>query len=878
MGGKSGSSTIGYWYKLKLLFGLCQGPVDVFLQWDVDGATAWMGEVTSNSTIYINAEELFGGEDEQGGILGYADIMLGGEDQAVNSWLTANLGSEHSAYRDLLTVAFKGGKWSAFTPYPKSPSFVVRRIYEGWLDDTCWYPERALVPIRVGEVFISDLAFPATSAGTASGYAGVVLQGGFTASDVLIIDKPAGLTYQGWSRWSSDTDSRAAGLPWSNDFVVTDADGNDVRYWFGEVEDDGDVTERYATAAEAEAAYSGRYIALTGSAKYTLWLDDTPPADNRGGLSVRVYKGGLLAMNPAHIIYDSITHPTMGDEPVALINDASFRAAAETFYNENLGLCMEYDADSESIEEFQQRALDAAGAVLSQDPTDGQYRLDVPRGQYVLEDLPVLTDDDILEWSEEPTTLDDACNQLYVKYYDPIEDADGTTPPLQALGAIQAFGGVVSEKEDRSGEVADVTLGLKIGARNLRAKATPLRKFDLKTTPVVRSWRPGTYFQLQAPKRGIASMVCLMGEKKGGTLKSGAVSFSASEDVYSQPDTVYVGTTSGASRPNTSPTVSAYQVALEVPYALLAGSLSAADLAALTSDAGYLLALSARPTVGQYFRLMIQLGDADYAYKAQGDWCPSAALVEAADYLTTAFTLADVSDLDEVAVGELVLLGAELCRVDAIDADGLTLTLARGCLDTVPHQHAAGARVYFAAGYAWDSTEYIGGETINAKLLTRGVSAITDLDDAAVLAVEMNDRQARPYPPAGLSINDEAYPDEVFGAVALTWAHRDRVSQADQIVDTTVASIGPESGVTYTARWYVNDVLQQETSGIDGTTATYTPAGDGVLKVEVLAVRDGLESWQTAVHSCAYRISPYMPYADEQGNTYADESGNNYLG
>jgi len=67
------------------------------------------------------------------------------------------------------------------------------------------------------------------------------------------------------------------------------------------------------------------------------------------------------------------------------------------------------------------------------------------------------------------------------------------------------------------------------------------------------SWRPGMYFRLQTPKRGIADMICLLGEKKSGTLKSGPIAIRCSEDVYSQPDTVYMGITPPPSTPDTVP-------------------------------------------------------------------------------------------------------------------------------------------------------------------------------------------------------------------------------------------------------------------------------------------------------------------------------------
>src|SRR5690606_22418443 len=41
----------------------------------------------------------------------------------------------------------------------------------------------------------------------------------------------------------------------------------------------------------------------------------------------------LRSMNPAHMIYDAIVHPSMLGEPAGLINEQSFTAAADRLYN-----------------------------------------------------------------------------------------------------------------------------------------------------------------------------------------------------------------------------------------------------------------------------------------------------------------------------------------------------------------------------------------------------------------------------------------------------------------------------------------------------------------------------------------------------------------
>src|SRR3546814_12715191 len=52
-----------------------------------------------------------------------------------------------------------------------------------------------------------------------------------------------------------------------------------------------------------------------------------------------------------------------------------------------------------------------------------------------------------------------------------------------------------------------------------------------------------------------------------------------------------------------------------------------------------------------------------------------------------------------------------------------------------------------------------------------------------------------------------AYPATVEGALALSWSHRDRRGQADQLIDTTTGNIGPEAGTTYTVAVHLNGVL-----------------------------------------------------------------------
>src|SRR5690606_25744663 len=122
-------------------------------------------------------------------------------------------------------------------------------------------------------------------------------------------------------------------------------------------------------------------------------------------------------------------------------------------------------------------------------------------------------------------------------------------------------------------------------------------------------------------------------------------------------------------------------------------------------------------------------------------------------------------------------------RVDALDVTTGAVTLARGCVDTVPQPHAAGERIWVYDDFGTvDPEERSAGQVTDAKVLTRTASDVLPLAGAPAASSPMAGRAARPYPPANLLINGESAPSEVTGAVTLEWGNRNRVLQAGELV------------------------------------------------------------------------------------------------
>ncbi|WP_303749503.1 phage tail protein [Stenotrophomonas pigmentata] len=935
MGGSSKKTTVGYWYKLIMHFGWCKGPIDAFLEFRGGDRTAWRGELTSSGQIYINAANLWGGETSEGGITGTFDVRFGEQSQSPSSYLAAQLGPEQSAYRGRAGGVFQGGRYGAFNPYPKPASFKLRRILKGWDNDECWYPEVAeiglVAPSSVAVYFALDLSGSMdtitpngqsrltnmkSAINSSLDFIGSLIAERGVTTDIMIVGfgtYPSGRAsilrrdvdssdiddLKAWvsARSSSYSTYFTAGVMDMPDFYAG-APGDAKRVAFfvtdGEPADAGSGMTAAQIAAEAGAVVNGvTALACYGmnidlsDTTYTEYVDNTPndgvpviEGDDPGAITavvVQAMLGGMRGMNPAHVIYDCLTSADMQGEPVAAINDDSFRAAAQKLYAEGFGICTKYDSDSESLEDFRQRICNVIGASCTRSRVDGQWYLDLIRGVHDLDALLILTDDDIIEFEEDPSTLDDAVNQVVVAWFDPERKEDRATSPQHSLGAIAAVGGVRSETIEYP-EIPIESLALRVAARDLRSKATPLKRFTLTTNRKPHALRLGQFLRLQLPLRGIADMVCMVGDIDTGILRSGSIKLVAVQDVFSMPDTTYiVGEPGVDTTPSTKPQVPAQQLAFEAPYVELAGTLSPGDLAVLAVDAGFLATVARRPGTGINYALWTAPPASDYGEVGTFDWCPTALLVEAASRTDTAFTLAGESDLGQVEVGTAALLGAEIVRVDAIDPVAGTLTLGRGCADTVAIPHEAGQRIWFYDAWSGaDTREYSDGETVSAKALTRTSSEMLALSEAPALTLEMQGRAGRPYPPAGVKLNGESYPTSVGADLVFTWKHRDRVLQADTLVDVTAASIGPEPGTTYTVQLWNSDMslLVAESAGVTGDTTTIQIEDINASPViaKVFSVRDGLGSftshqWEIEIPVTPIQFiftdEPYMPPAGD---------------
>lgn len=860
MGGSS-STVAGYRYGMGLHMGICL-EADALLEIIAGDRSAWTGLVEESQSIEINAPQLFGGDDREGGIKGTCDVMMGRPDQAENAYLTDQQGLPQPGYRGFLGLVYRG-LLTSNNPYIKNWAVRVRSILRGWNNPSgTWYPDQAAIPIgddtnhQADGYFLVHAGAEITAGGNSYG---------FVPYD--FIGEPDEIAQMALNARNAIT---GEGLVFNQAYAeVTGSD------------DFGDTWSIGATStADPDLAAARVPVQMVCPAGYTPSLigdgDPIPPGETLPIVACDL-EGSHLGMNPAHIVYQCLTDPAWGmGYPEEMINADNFANVADALAEEGFALCLQWSNQS-SVRAFTQIIADHTAMNYGQNRTSGLFEIQLLRQDYAPGELPTFHKGNCRVVKYQRPSITDTTNEVIVEYTDIATGKDASTAPLQNSANIAAQGRIVSQRLSFPGLPTD-ELATRVGMRELQARSTPLWRMTLEFRRGEATFlKAGAPFRVDFRDTEIGAQIILRAvEINFGDPSDSKITAECVEDVFGMPDAVYVGNPDDSPDPPSTAAEDPISTLFELPYREAVQMSSSAEAQALPEDVGFVAAAAVRPPgVPLDFTLTTRLGTTGpFEAVDNGTFCPSMMLAPVPRQngpTTVAYTQA--SNLGLLEPGQTAQIGegrdAETVRIDSINTNAQTVTFARGCGDTVPKEWPSGARLWANDSFlAIDAERYVDGETIQAKVLTNSTGGQEDPHDAATQSITMASRIARPYPPGRLLFNGEESPESVLGEITATWAHRDRILQADTIVDSDDASIGPEPGTTYNARWYVDGVLAHSATGISGTSTSYTPA-PGLLRFELEAERDGLVSWQ--MHDVTLVGATML--LDEDGDPITAENG-----
>lgn len=859
MGGGSKSQTIGYKYYLGMHLVFVHGPVDFLLRILVDNRSAWVGALTGGQ-VNINAPNLFGGEEREGGVVGAVDFAPGAPDQTPNDYLQSQLGAV-PAFRGVAALILRK-VYLAMNPYLKRWAARMQRIHVTSGGAVQWYDAKAAIPP------VDDFLLP----GDAGGWEYQILAYHSDPGNTNLTQPASGWITGAQAPFGGGTTSggtntnwpiktilwarRSVEVPTGNPRLLTvEAENGCVVFVNGievgsvnrsnvQIGDNQNNTFQFTLPAGATSE-----VAVKG-------FDEVTPSGGGTYLRIRLEAPGAFDMNPAHIIRECLVDANWGmGYQAADIDDEAFQYAADLLYNEGFGISLLWDRQV-PIEDFIKEVLKHIDAALYVTRDTGKFKLRLVRDDFVKAELLHLNDGNVEKVDNFSRPLfGELVNSITVNYWDTMTGKTASIT-VQDIAMVQTQGATINTTLEYPG-ITRGRLASRVASRDLKSLSAPIITCTVYANAVGADLELGEPFVLDWPEYGVEDTVMRVTNIAFGDGKTSKVRIICTQDTFSLPDTVFAPPpdTEWGDPTNAVPVAAEPRAAYEVPYGELVQVLGQSELDAALADnpdRGYVQVAGGRP--GSGFLHMLLMTDSGAGYESYGvvDFCPYAYVVGAADRDLEAIPTGDTSDTSLVAAGSYGKWDNEWVKVESFGSG--VVNVKRAVLDSVPEEHADGSVIMFVDGWAGsDNVEYVATEVVSAKLLTLSGSGQLSEGAAPANSVTLVGRASLPYPPANVKIGGSYWPSSASGTFAVTWAHRNRFTQADTLVSFKEASITPAPNTRYALRFLdASDALLVERLDIGPGTASVVLNYTGDVTMELYTIDNTGASLQKHTHVFSY--------------------------
>ena len=245
--------------------------------------------------------------------------------------------------------------------------------------------------------------------------------------------------------------------------------------------------------------------------------------------------GKLVDMNPAHIVYEVLTDTLWGlGYNTADLDEDSFTDAADTLYDEQFGLSLEWSQQS-TIEEFITEVLRHISGVLYVDRSTGLFTLKLLRADYVVGNLLELNESSIVKVEDASRKLPGELVNSVTVTYSATPRGDQGSLTIFDEGLLQQQGGIVSVKIDYPGVTNSFIAG-NLALRDLRALSVPLLSCTVYANREAADLNIGDAFVLDWPDLFIDHVVMRVGEIDIGDGIDNTVKITCVEDAFYYPN------------------------------------------------------------------------------------------------------------------------------------------------------------------------------------------------------------------------------------------------------------------------------------------------------------------------------------------------------
>lgn len=572
--------------------------------------------------------------------------------------------------------------------------------------------------------------------------------------------------------------------------------------------------------------------------------------------------------NAAHIIYECMTNTDwgLGWSP-EMVDRQSFLDAARTLHAEQLGLSLAW-THSASVESFTNDILDCIKGSLFTNPRTGQLTIRLIRDDYDRDELRQINPDNARLRNFARKAWGETVGEMKVTWTNPATEQPETVYS-QDLGNIAMQGAVISDSRNYHG-VRRADLAQRLANRELRQASAPLCSCEATVDREMWDITPFDCVRLSWPDYGVEDVVMRVIDINYGSSGASEIKLSLVEDIFSLPEVTFTEPATGEwENPDVPQAPISHARIFPVPAYMAAQiGLLPGDIAfPATSNA----VLAADPGGSPHTDYSL---DVEEPTPSGGlEWVP---LGEPRTLLGTATTqialrreaystvLLENIRGQQAWVNSFLLIGPvdapadqlELALVVAVNDETAEVTMLRGALDTIPGEWPAGTAVWVGSLDEFDPVpvEYVTGQTVRIRVGSELA------ESGLILNAVAESRASRPLRPADVRIDGVGFSDKgvlAAGPVTFTWAHRNRLLEDVTVLSWTDASTVPEPGVTYridgqpfnaagqplSQNWYSEQLGLVDSHTLD-LSALPVPPGTAQLRFQIVAQRDGEDSWQ----------------------------------
>lgn len=591
-------------------------------------------------------------------------------------------------------------------------------------------------------------------------------------------------------------------------------------------------------------------------------------------------------LNPAEIIYSILTDPWNGmGNDVGDINIPTFLSAATTLALEQNGSSVIVTSASNGGDVIAQLMKQIDGIVY-QDVATGKISLKLVRQDYVVGNLPLLDENNIISLQNfTRSSWVNTFNQVRIKYIRRDKQYEDGTSSIQDLAHIGAQGRMLSTDVTME-TVYNSALAGRLAARELAQRNVPIFSTVFEVNRTAFGMKPGDAFRFSWEDFGIVNMIMRIKQIDIGKLQDNRMIIEAAQDEFSTSVDVFGAPELGGSGINFSTQNVTSPLVIELPRILSNFDITQRNLNAGVGE-GFLLALGAAGNISQIGYKTIHSYDnfanTIYGLDENTEFAATAnlltavnpayyditriiptLLINAVNFGTRVLSNATQSQIKNGK--NLIFIEGELMAYETVtNNNNGTWSLGnvhRALLDTAPGDHTYGTQVYFLTDYKqFVAYKFNNSGPIQTRFRSATPIGVQSVDSNTLTTVytSLSERFIKPLPPRNMTVEISAVPSGVTGytlnvptrasgynvppeaSLVVRWKRRKY-----DVTDITLFSEGdqaPEAGVTYNFKWTLNSI-STIVSSITGTSASLVlpPAATGTLTFELESVRSGYHS------------------------------------